>query len=226
MFSTILSVTNEFKSAIDKAMSSNPTIEMKDLLARFTTDIIGTCAFGIECNSLKDPKAKFREMGMKFFNEPRQLFSTRLLMGSFPAIARFFRIKILQNDVAEFFMSAVKDTVDYRIKNNVQRNDFMDLAIKLLNKNKTGSKADAEMEGLSINELAAQAWVFFIAGFETSSTAMSFAIYELAQNQEIQEKLRQSIKDVLEKHDNKITYEAMQDMTYLEQCINGMVLFL
>ena len=54
---------------------------------------------------------------------------------------------------------------------------------------------------------------------------MTYCIHELAQNPDVQEKARQHVLDVLEKHDGKINYESVADMHYLEQCINGSFLF-
>lgn len=50
---------------------------------------------------------------------------------------------------------------------------------------------------------------------------MTFCLHELSLNYEIQDKARANVLEVLARHDGKITYEALSEMTYLEQCING-----
>lgn len=131
-------------------------------------------------------------------------------------------------------MNTVKETIDYREKHDVKRNDFMDLIIQLKNKGKvegadnegTNGASDEGDNKFTIEEAAAQSFVFFAAGFETSSTLMQFALYELAINPEIQRKLQDEIDKVLAKHDNKITYDAVQKMEYLDAVVNGRCRFL
>ena len=46
-------------------------------------------------------------------------------------------------------------------------------------------------------------------------------MYELAVNEDIQEKVRESISEVLKRNKNQLNYESLGEMHYLEQCING-----
>jgi cytochrome P450 len=71
------------------------------------------------------------------------------------------------------------------------------------------------------NLLASQAFIFFVAGFETSSSALSFCLHELSVNPEIQEQLRNEIDFTLEKCKGKITYDAVQSMSYIDQVLAG-----
>lgn len=72
-----------------------------------------------------------------------------------------------------------------------------------------------------MEQAAAQAFVFFLGGFETSSTTMQFTLYELALNPDIQNKTREEIARVLAKHDGKMTYDGLMEMTYLDRVISG-----
>lgn len=80
------------------------------------------------------------------------------------------------------------------------------------------------MSGLTLKEMAAQMSVFFAAGFETASSTTTFLLYELALNQDIQDKLRKEIDTVINKNDGEFTYQCLQEMHYLEKCIYGIVI--
>ena len=49
---------------------------------------------------------------------------------------------------------------------------------------------------------------------------MTFCTYELALHQDIQDRLRAEIEEVLEKHDGEVTYDAIMEMKYLDMVFN------
>lgn len=68
--------------------------------------------------------------------------------------------------------------------------------------------------------LIAQAAIFFAAGYETSSTTQSFALYEMAKNQAIQERVRMEIATMLATTNGQLTYDSvMHETPYLTQVI-------
>jgi Cytochrome P450 len=70
-------------------------------------------------------------------------------------------------------------------------------------------------------DVAAQAITFFGDGFETSSSALSFLLYSLATNPDVQERVREEVESVLKRHGNKLTFDSIQEMPYLDMVLAG-----
>jgi cytochrome P450 family 6 len=70
-------------------------------------------------------------------------------------------------------------------------------------------------------DIFAQASTFFVEGYETSSAAMSFMLYCLAVNPDVQAKVREEVDSVLKKHDGQLTFDAIQEMTYMDMALSG-----
>ncbi|KRJ98365.1 uncharacterized protein Dyak_GE19208, isoform D [Drosophila yakuba] len=225
MSEVVVEVGHHLVDATEKAVKAgeveNGDVEIKDLCARFTTDVIGSCAFGLECNSLQDPNAEFRKKGRMVFDEPRHSTLIQNFIFTNAKWAKKLRMKALRDDLTDFFMSAVKNTVDYRLKNGIKRNDFMDQLIELRAEDQEAAKKGQGIDlshGLTLEQMAAQAFVFFVAGFETSSSTMAFCLYELALQPEIQNQVRDEIERVLD--GGTITYDALAEMSFLEQVLS------
>lgn len=217
------------KFVLEDAVKTNAVIDIKDLVGRFTTDGIGSCAFGIECNTIRNPTSEFRQYEKKVFEVGSMTLLKNMLSIVSPQTLKNLRIKHTRADVSKFFMSLVARTIEYREKNNVIRKDFMHLLIQLKNNvnfnedSNVGLQSKCLKPGRSfdINQLTAQAFFFFIAGYETSSTSLTFLLYELSVNPHVQDKIRNEINEVLAKRDNNITYDAVMEMEYMHRCIEG-----
>lgn len=72
-----------------------------------------------------------------------------------------------------------------------------------------------------MDEVVALCFGLFIGGFETSSNTLSFTLYYLAKHQEYQLKAREEVNAVLKKYNSTISYDAVQEMKYVQQCIDG-----
>ncbi|KAK4878166.1 hypothetical protein RN001_010672 [Aquatica leii] len=209
MFNAVVECCQKLKQVMDVLHSQGP-INIKNLLERFTTDVIGSCAFGLNCNSFDDPNSAFCKISKRIF-EPTNLEKIKSLTAFFfPFINKLFQIHVLPTDVSDFYINIVRNTVKYRQTNNVARNDFLQILIDLM-------KDDS---GLTIEDVAAQAFVFFLAGFETSSNVMMYCLYELALDQNIQEKLREEVNSVMERYDQVMTYESLNDLVYMRQVLD------
>jgi len=65
----------------------------------------------------------------------------------------------------------------------------------------------------------AQGIVFFIAGFETSANCLSTFTYNLAKNPEVQAKIAEEVDRVLADNDDRIDFETINQMTYLDAAL-------
>jgi cytochrome P450 family 6 len=67
----------------------------------------------------------------------------------------------------------------------------------------------------------AQVLLVLLDGSDTSGTTLTFALYELAFHPEIQQSVRNEMRKVLSKHGGNLTYDGMQDMSYLDRVVSG-----
>ncbi|KAJ8940738.1 hypothetical protein NQ318_005489 [Aromia moschata] len=218
MFQTLVDCGLVMEKYIKENISSEDPVNIKQILGNFSTDIIGSCAFGIECNSFKQPDSPFREYSKKAFTRGRFSSFKAAFASSHPNLSRALGIRLTDPDVTNFFTNVVRDTINYRLENNYQRKDLLQLLIDMRNEKEDRKTRDGN--SLTLNEIVAQCFLFFIAGFETSSTTMTFALFELAKHQDLQEKAREELVTILAKHDNQVTYDSLSELKYMKQVID------
>jgi len=65
------------------------------------------------------------------------------------------------------------------------------------------------------DDILATSFLFFIAGFETTASLLSFLFYSLALDQQCQQKLFEEVKS----YNGKFDYDIIAKMPYLNACI-------
>lgn len=133
MYALIEKCSQQLKDHLEPLAEKNGTIDLKEVLSRYTLDIIATCAFGLEVNTLADSNTDFFEISQLIFKESKTIFVKRFFMATFPRTANFLRMTLTDTKVRDFLLNLVETTVNFRETSNVHRNDFLDLLINVKN---------------------------------------------------------------------------------------------
>ena len=131
MFPVVVGRGKQLSKCLEEPVSKGEPLEIKDYLARYSTDIIASCAFGVQCNCLVNPKAEFRLWGKRIFAANFKSWLFRVFFFLKPELIYSLKFTFIPKDVSRYFRNMVRETVEFRDKNKVQRNDFMQLLIQL-----------------------------------------------------------------------------------------------
>ncbi|KAI8441397.1 hypothetical protein MSG28_015012 [Choristoneura fumiferana] len=226
MFPLIVEKTERLQHMARAGAAKGAELDVRDLMARYTTDFIGACGFGIDTDSINDKNSMFRKLGKRLFNLTPRDGIVGALKWCAPNLLK--NVHALAPEIEKTTVSLVKGILELRNYIPSGRNDFIDLLLELKQKGKivgeSLEKLNSDGKPLTVDLelddmlMAAQVLVFFAAGFETSSSATSYTLHQLAFHPEAQRKCQQEIDHVLSRYDNKLCYDAVKEMKYLEMC--------
>ncbi|KAK1122066.1 hypothetical protein K0M31_009909 [Melipona bicolor] len=213
MFGLILECADQLEKYVDQVVARDEPIDFSEISAKFTTDVIASCVFGIDANSISDESSEFRRFGKLFFNMKEFENAVRLRLRLYARkLYELLGYIMPEKRFTAFFTKLVVDAMKYRKEHNIYRPDIIQTLMEL--KEHPEKMSDTKVTD---NLLVAQAFGFFNAGFETSSTTMTNILYELALNSDIQDKLRQEINEHFAMHNGEFKYENMKEMKYFDK---------
>lgn len=148
-------------------------------------------------------------------------------------ILEVLRMSSLSTEFKTHMVNIVSDTMEYRERNNISRNDFIQLLMELRKTGKvkghenqmdgenTEDSSNDRTEHMTIEQCAAQVAIFYLAGFDTTASAIANCLYELCRHPESMRRIHQEIDEVLKQNDNVISYESINKMDFLDRCVLG-----
>jgi cytochrome P450 len=133
-------------------------------------------------------------------------------------LMKFLNIPFVPKSLSSFFKRKIESNIKFREKENKSRADMIQLLLD-------ARKADPDKCMLNIgayflsfisnikilfldiddSDIASQAFTFFLGGFDTMATGFSFLSHRLALHPDIQTKVREEVREVMEKNDGKMT---------------------
>ena len=219
--------------ALDKYAEKNEAFEAKDFVGRFAIDAVASCAFGVDSKSLEDENSIFVKYSKNIFSNGTGQMIKYLIPFLVPYgrnIMDFLGISTFKKKETEFFYNIIIETLNQRKQSKVKRNDLIDMMLDAIKGDLKEEEEKEEQFDIDAKlkhsvkkkefdevEIVATAMALLIAGYDTTGSSLSWCLYELSKQPEIQEKLRAEIESTCDDIDDGITYEQIQSMTYLDQ---------
>ncbi|KRZ87262.1 Thromboxane-A synthase [Trichinella sp. T8] len=190
MASSCLPKIMKFLDGLDSYAASGTAFDIYKNFQVLTVDVIAQCAFALDLDLNESQNRQFLQNCRQLFDGYD--FNESWLILIFPEMIWFLKP----------FVSFTKfSKAEQRIVNDLRE-------VLLRKKHLKGTP-------LTDDAIVANAMVFLLAGYETSSTAMGFAAWLLAKHPEVQEKLRQEVN--MKFNDIQIgqEYDVIHDMPYM-----------
>lgn len=145
--------------------------DVRDLMAEFTMDTITSCAFGVELNQMPRNNG-FRRIGRMFFNHNFASYTLVIVRFLWPGLFYGLGCSVFPRFIYRFFKKLLVKVFEDRNYKASPRQDFIDFLLIAQENNKA----------VDDDFMVAQSAAMFLAGYETTATALAFTLYELAKN--------------------------------------------
>ncbi|XP_032682976.1 cytochrome P450 9e2-like [Odontomachus brunneus] len=215
MFELVSKCSREFSEYLADHPEECSSIDTKEIFRRYTTDVIATSAFGISVNSMKDRDNEFFTRGVASTKFSSFSFLLKfMLYRTIPRLTKALGIDFFPPATSQFFKRIVAETIKVREEQGIVRPDMIQLLMQ------ARSKEGPSVQEMTLDDIVSQAFIFFIAGFETSSQLMCFVGHELAVNRDIQDRLWEEVEKHFAEGNGEISYESVSKMVYMDMVVS------
>jgi len=222
-------------------------IDVLEIFSKFTVDGISTAVLGFEGDCVKNDDSEVYKTVKKMLNDNTSTAGiSKVFLGfALPAVYKFFGLQLTSKATYDFFRQVTIGAMNERDRTNTSRTDVIQLMLEVrkgqLKTKETEEANDKELAGFAAHEelnlktnvknlqefidddemWVAQGWIFFIAGFETTSHLLQTLTFHLAKNPEVQEELYREISEVRDALNGKpVTYEALHKMKFMDMVVS------
>nr|DBA26469.1 TPA: hypothetical protein GDO54_010723 [Pyxicephalus adspersus] len=223
MFQIMKDYSNTLVKNIQVYVAKDEPCPIKNVLGAYSMDVITSSSFSVHVDSLNNPNDPFVTKTKKLLK--LGLFSPILVfVVLFPflrPILEALNVSFFPKEFLNFYINAVTSFKEKRLKGDPSGHvDFLQLMLDCRTEDVSG--LNKEQKALTDSEIMAQSIVFLLAGYETTSSTLSFLFYNLATHPDVQQKLQEEIDSYLP---DKLriswipTYDILMQIEYLDMVI-------
>ncbi|XP_033729106.1 cytochrome P450 3A29-like [Pecten maximus] len=205
-----------------KCTERDESIAIKDYYGAFTMDVISMTAFGLDVDSQTNFDNELIGHMKKIFNNasvPIPVFLSAIFGDWMQQLLKYLKICFYPRDSMEFFDREVRVMIEERKRNPSNRTDLLQLMLNAsLEMSDANANEKAERKMLTTDEIIGQSFLFFLAGYETTASLLSFSAYEMMCNPEVQDRIYEEIVEQL--GEEEPTYDNIGKLKYMELVLN------
>ncbi|NXU59563.1 CP3AC protein, partial [Turnix velox] len=223
MFPIIVHYGEKLVKNIEKKVADDDFVNTKDIFGAYSMDVVTSTSFSVNIDSIGNPNDPFVTNIKKFlkFSFLNPVFVFLVLFPFIIPVLEKMNCTLLPSDVMNFFNKVfIKMKKEREKGGSLNRVDFLQLMIDSQSSPHSSKSDEADSyKSLSDDEILAQALVFIFAGYETTSSTLSYIFYNLATHPDVQ----QLLQDEIDAHlPNKAapTYNTITQMEYLDMVVN------
>jgi cytochrome P450 len=183
-------------TAIESSKDGDAVIEVQNWINHISLDTIGIAGFSHDFGSLDGKRASVTEVFDAFGNNRQASVVNRaffLLASVFPIIARipnkrtklFKKLGVTLGEISNDLLIRSRREKDANISGRDEEKSIIGLLLK-------SEGQDAELH-MSEEEVVAQMKVLLLAGYETTSISLTWALIELSRHPNVQTRLREEL---------------------------------
>ncbi|CAF0983094.1 unnamed protein product [Didymodactylos carnosus] len=227
------------------------------LYKRLTMDVIWTCGFGVDTDMQNNPDNPYLTHSLRVFSDDQNnqlLILLALLIKELDFIwigllaiennMRYWIQKYLpfmgayfDEEPSAWILKRVEQIIKQRKESDVQRNDLMQLMLESATDKEIkdsgsslthiGAEGVAMVKKITLKEISANIYLFMIAGYETTATALAYCTYALVTHPHEQYKLQESIDQHFDPENDCVLpdYDTVANMEYLDWFIRETLRF-
>lgn len=208
IFNKKIDVTIE---VVSKKAQKNEMFDVYELVQGLTLDVIADCALAIKSRCQENPDDEFLVAVQQFFQFAHNRAVDYALMFPFVAtVMAFITDYLTTGKMTTLIVGNVKSAISARRQNpDIKSLDILQMILDHERDSKEGDTC------LTDGEIIANAYLFLLAGYETTATALAFAFYMLIMHPEIQERLYEEVSAA-----PNFDYDTIQRIKYMDQFLN------